>query len=110
MSDYFNVGPCCICKREGPSVRNLIAHNYEAPQENTGWGCVVCELRNDGAMSVICDQCLKLWQKDEAEIEFIIDGWPAEKKRMPIDQFEKVPFKHDEEKHAHLDGFIEGSK
>lgn len=103
MSDYFSVGPCCRCgKKGGPDVRQIIALSFEAPQENTGWGCIVCDLPNNGAVAVVCDSCLDLCLKNSAEIKFVLDGWPAEGKRLPIDQLEKKHFDHDHKKHPEL--------
>ncbi len=102
MKNYFNVGPCCKCGKEGPGVRQIIALDFEAPQANTGWGCLGCGLPNNGAVAVVCDSCLDSCLKNADEIKFVLDGWPAEKKRLPIDQFKKVPFEHDVKKHPEL--------
>lgn len=106
MSDHFDMGPCCICGKKGPKVRNFVALDFEAPQEKTGWGCLQCDLPPNGAMAVVCDSCFNACNREHGkmagEIKFVIDGWPAEKKRFPVDQLEKKPFAHDDSKHPEL--------
>lgn len=95
-----DVGPCCSCGGL-ENVRNFIMLDYEAPVKGTGWGCVVCNLPLDGATAVICDGCLeKAWAPNgqlgaEDTLHYVIEGRAEEKRRLPIEQLEKIPFGHD---------------
>lgn len=95
---YFmeiDLGTCCACGKTGPSVRNIVALPYKAPQPGTGWGCSVCELPLDGAFAVVCDHCMQV----RTPLQFVVDGLVADKGRAPIDQVSE-PFKHDNLRHA----------
>ena len=52
-------GSCCACGKSDRTVRNMIALKKRAPVPGTGWGCAQCGLPADGAMAVICDECLR---------------------------------------------------
>lgn len=86
----LDLGACCACGREGDDVRNLIMLDYESPTPGNGWGCFQCNLPMNGATAVVCDGCMK----GNASIRFVIDGMPANKQRVDVDAFEKVPFVH----------------
>lgn len=93
-----DLGPCCICGQPGPTVRTLIALPQKAPVPGTGWGCIVCDLPNDGAVAVACDACLEA----EAEITEACHGYPGEGRRMAVTGLIKGAFKHDLTKHPEL--------
>jgi hypothetical protein len=85
-----DLGACCCC--EGTkNVRNIICHPFRAPIGGRGWGCVVCGLQSDGAISVICDDCLH----SKAEITKVCAGYPAENVRVGIETVSQDPFEHD---------------
>ncbi len=65
-----------------------------APVPGTGWGCLVCGLPNDGAIAVVCDNCLEA----EAEILEVCHGHPHEGRRMALSVINE-PFEHDPAKH-----------
>ena len=65
-----------------------------APVPGTGWGCLVCGLPNDGAIAVVCDNCLEA----ETEILEVCHGHPHEGRRMALSVINE-PFEHDPAKH-----------
>jgi hypothetical protein len=69
--------------------------DQEAPLPGSGWGCVVCDLPPNGAMVVLCDECLR----DNALPHFVVYGPIGHKQRMPIDELKRVPFVHDLSRH-----------
>ena len=86
------MGPCCSCEKEDETVRNLMMMEFRAPVPGTGWGCTVCNLPRDGAVAVICDECLE----GKAQITQIIVGFPAEGTRQRFVDTDKLEeFKHD---------------
>lgn len=89
MNDV-DLGPCCACGKNGPFVRNIVCLPYAAPESGAGWGCLQCHLPMDGAVAVLCDECLET----NADIKFVIVGKPAEGRRMLLDELEKRPFDH----------------
>jgi hypothetical protein len=82
-----DLGPCCACRgASGKSTRNLIMLEQLSPLTGHGWGCVYpgCELPPNGALAVICDECLKL----DRPLVDACRGYPAEEGRVPIDALE----------------------
>ena len=96
----YDVGPCCACECEGPTVRNVIMLHVRAPQPGTGWGCLVCHLARDGALAVLCDACLGARPGQFArEPRFACDGYLTESRsRAPIESL-REPWRHDEALH-----------
>ena len=89
------LGSCCVCGTfEG--VTNLITLHQRAPVPGTGWGCFLCQLPEDGAVAVTCDQCLRL------KLVWACHGYPHEGKRVPIESLEGE-FDHDHELHRRHD-------
>jgi hypothetical protein len=73
---------------------------FRAPFQGKGWGCFVCGLSSDGAMAVICDDCLTI---NDQNLEFIIYGSIMDGFRVPMPpKEEEVPFDHDLTKHSEL--------
>lgn len=96
-----SLGRCCICETtEG--VRNLIMLNRKCPIPGHGWGCVVCNLPPDGAMAVLCDTCLDIYEKDESALKFACKGYPAKDGRVPISELQGN-HEHDHSKHRRDD-------
>jgi len=83
------IGPCCACGLTR-NVRNVIMLDKRAPIAGTGWGCVVCGLPSDGAVAVVCDDCLD----EEAPLKFICKGYASQGDRAPIETATE-PFGHD---------------
>jgi hypothetical protein len=90
-------GPCCACGKPFPadSNVNLCFMDFRAPQPGTGWGCVVCGLPNDGAISVLCDACIARTDR----VRMVCDGNPLGSGRLPRERAVVVPFAHDRKKH-----------
>lgn len=89
MSDD-DLGPCCACGKEGPDVRNILCLHQKGPTPGKGWGCFTCGLPPDGAVAVLCDDCLA---NAAVEIRFVCLGWPREG-RIPIEDLPFEPFDH----------------
>lgn len=86
-------GECCACRCAGSAnnpVRNVVMHEFRAPIAGKGWGCVVCQLPLDGAVSVICDRC----RDTEVEVVDVCSGYPAENVRVAFRLMDKTPFAH----------------
>lgn len=75
-----DLGPCCACGIEGPSVRTLVSLPRKAPKPGTGWLCTSCELPADGALAVVCAACLDAGRPPI----YACDGYPSEGKRIRI--------------------------
>ena len=88
-----DLGDCCACGRGGKSVKNLVALEYQTLTPGKGWGCVVCNIPSDGAIAVVCDDCLERLLKNENIIKHAIYGYATEKKRCDIKTL-KEPFRH----------------
>lgn len=92
----MDFGPCCACGREGEGihVQNIIMLGQKAPTPGTGWACFQCGQPSDGAVSVVCNDCLNIGRP----IRFAIDGYPKDKKRVPVESL-KGEHEHDMSKH-----------
>lgn len=102
-TELLPVGSCCMClKSESPTVRNFITVEKLAPVPGTGWGCAVCRLPSDGAVAVVCDECLPKLQAGE-ELKEVILGFPAYRERFPYTKLEGN-FKHTQELHERSGG------
>lgn len=101
MSDVnTDLGTCCICGGKN-RVRNVIQLEQKSPTPGCGWGCIICELPPDGAVSVVCDECLdsqeKLMHAGE-RLLYACKGFPATGGRVPIGEL-RGEHKHDMSKH-----------
>lgn len=76
-NEYPHLGSCCACRLFKPDVRNVLCLGFKAPLAGTGWGCVQCGLALDGAVAVVCDDCLEM----AAPLQEICHGFPAERQR-----------------------------
>jgi hypothetical protein len=96
QNTLFDLGPCCACAGldASGSVRNIIMLNVKGTLPGYGWGCFVCGLSTDGAVAVICDECLE----SKVEIRFAVDGKLEDKKRIPRGEL-KEPHQHDMSMH-----------
>ena len=92
-----SLGSCCICETYF-GVRNIVMLDRRAPIAGHGWGCVVCGLPSDGAVAVLCDGCLELFQAGGVCL-FACRGYPAKDGRVPFADLSPEPFGHDEAKH-----------
>lgn len=87
----MKLGPCCGCERDDKSVRNIVMIARPAPVPGTGWGCVVCNLPMNGAIAVMCDDCMDTG----IEPTFVCDGFPEKRGRARFDQCAPDVFEHD---------------
>ena len=99
FDDSPDLGPCCACGKEGPDVRNIIMLPRRARVQGTGWGCIVCDLPNDGASVVVCDACLA----DGKRFKWAVDGYMADRGRIPIENLPEGSIEHDLKAHAEFD-------
>lgn len=92
-----NLGRCCACGKEGPDVRNIIALPLRAPVPGTGWGCFVCGLPSNGAVAVLCDDCLDLAE----DVRYACVGYAGQNRRLPL-RLLAGPFEHIRSRHEPL--------
>ena len=93
--DAVRLGSCCTCgTAEG--VRNIVTLHRPAPMPGTGWGCVVCNLPNDGAVAVLCDACL------DRPIRSVCVGYADQDQRLAINELAPGAFEHNERAHLAL--------
>lgn len=91
-----SLGTCCLCETDR-NVRNILALPKKSPTPGTGWGCAVCDLPADGAMAVVCDDCLKLIEGG-ARPKFACRGTAGVDGRVRIEEL-TGEHAHDQEKH-----------
>ena len=93
-------GCCCICEST-QNVNNLIQLDYKVESES-GWGCMRCGLKAEGAMAIICDDCVEKHGHEpdlEAKIKLLMDGT----KRIPVPPVkDRVPHGHDLSRHPEV--------
>jgi hypothetical protein len=100
--DNPDLGPCCICEIEGPQVRNIIMLNQLSPIPGKGWGCFACGLPRNGAVAVVCDDCLDgFGDLVVSELRFACRGYPGKDGRVPIEEL-TGEFDHNVLKHPEL--------
>jgi hypothetical protein len=93
LDDGPALGPCCNCGRPG-RVGTIAMLDRRSPTPGRGWGCVVCNLPSDGAIAVLCDDCLDVWPP-----KFVCTGYPAVDGRTPYAWLSPETFEHDRSKH-----------
>lgn len=99
MEEKLDLGPCCACGGT-ENVRNVMMLDRKGPTPGKGWGCFVCDLPLDGAVAVLCDDCLEA----KAEIRFVCGGYPSQDGRVLIEDLPDGPFGHDLSVHFNVDG------
>ena len=80
--EQASLGTCCIC-RSLENVFNIINLPYRTFIPGTGWGNVECSLPADGAIAVICNDCMQ----DGFDIESLQDvvyDYAFQKQRKPF--------------------------
>ena len=78
----LDLGPCCACSREGSEVRTLLMLDRKAHIPGTGWGNAAAGLPADGAIAVLCDNCLETG----SELTQVVYGFVASKERRPLEE------------------------
>ena len=76
----LDLGACCACGRSDILVRNIVMLDQRAPVPGTGWGCLLCDLTPDGALSVLCDDCIA----QNNQPVFAVFGFLADHRRIPV--------------------------
>ncbi|MCV3215115.1 hypothetical protein OGM63_16610 [Plectonema radiosum NIES-515] len=93
--DYYSdeepldLGACCACGKT-EKVENILTINKRAPIPGTGWSCVVCGLPYDGAVTVMCDDCV-VGNKEPKEVCY---GYVKDKKRISYTALSEEEFNH----------------
>lgn len=95
MSAAYEVrfaGPCCACRREDVRLRNVVCMTFRAPVGalGKGWGCVVCAIPTDGALAVVCDECMTA----KRPIVDVCAGYARDPERTPAEPLRAIPWSH----------------
>jgi len=94
-ADDIDLGTCCACGG-ADRVLSILMLNYRAPIAGTGWGCAVCDLAPDGAIAVLCDDCVN----HDRPLQFVVEGFlKGGGKRAPYASILDRRFDHDPAKH-----------
>ena len=92
-------GPCCACEKAGPH-RNIVMMHFTSPIEGVGWGCVICGLPADGAVAVLCDDCIEEGRQHQGdEIKSVVLGYPENGERIGVDEYQHRDFDHSPDLH-----------
>jgi hypothetical protein len=101
-----DLGPCCCCGRaQDGTVRTLVMLTFRAPAGYVGWGCLVCRLPSEGASAVVCDACMEQYRNVDLRerLKWIQGGhYAADRIRVPLEGFARVPHDHDLNKHPEV--------
>ncbi len=93
-----DLGDCCHCgSRDG--VTNIVMLDRRAPVAGTGWGCIVCGLPFDGAIAVICGECVQAVATGKTTPKNVCWGFPGDRARFAYADLPPGEFAHDEAKH-----------
>lgn len=87
----LDLGACCGCGCN--QAQNILTLGKKALIPGTGWGCVVCGLPFDGAIAVVCDDCLVQIQEGKEVLKQAVFGNTLDKQRCDINVLTK-DFKH----------------
>jgi hypothetical protein len=88
-----------VCGQENDSVRTMIYLPFRAPLAGTGWCCGMCRTDYDGAIAVLCDECLE--RKDPiAQLRWVVCGPIHSLERIAIEDAPRERIEHDVEQHA----------
>lgn len=101
LSQSETLGPCCNCEATA-GVRNIVSLHKKSPIPGRGWGCLVCGLPMDGAITVLCDGCLAKFHQRGEEPRLACRGYPAHDGRVPIGELTGT-HQHDMRKHCDED-------
>lgn len=98
-AESFNLGTCCICG-SSENVLNVVCLPFKTKTAGFGWGCFECGLPNDGAVSVLCEDCLGKYENG-TPLKYAVDGYPFENRRVPVEELTEL-FYHDISKHREI--------
>ena len=91
-----NLGPCCVCEST-VGVTSMVMLPVKGMMPGHGWGCVVCGLRANGAVAVLCGECIR------KQPVYACRGYPGTDGRIPVADL-RTPQMHDASKHLELSG------
>ncbi|MBD2519939.1 hypothetical protein H6G93_34360 [Nostoc sp. FACHB-973] len=82
----LDLGVCCGCGTTDSRVQNILTLQKKALVPGTGWSCFVCGIPADGAVAVVCDQCLAQLEQGQEILKQAVLGHPLGKQRCDIAQ------------------------
>jgi len=80
-------------------MRSIGMVPFKGPSPGKGWGCFQCGLPSDGAVVVVCDDCVEL----EGDPVLACADYPKSPDRVEMSSL-TIPFEHDLTKHPELSG------
>ena len=100
MDEYY--GSCCVCEKPDTEL-NVFQMDYKNPvPSESAWGCFTCNLPMEGAVAVVCDECVEAFPDEEIwdKILFLMDGAT---RRIPVpDVKDRISHEHDLSEHPEL--------
>ncbi|MEH2067866.1 MAG: hypothetical protein V7K47_06820 [Nostoc sp.] len=95
----LDLGPCCGCGSTEVRAQNILTLDKKAPVPGTGWSCMVCGIPADGAIAVVCDECLAQLKQGHEVLKYAVYGDALDKLRCNIHElteaFEHKNISHD---------------
>jgi hypothetical protein len=90
--DGLPIMECHACGKRDETVLNFYSHDFKGPPGAGGWGCFICDLEPDGALSIVCNEC---HEKNKFP-RYIFAGAPFVKPYEKIDltTFKQIPHRH----------------
>ena len=92
-----DIGRCCVCQSTTTILMNIVMLPLVGTIPGRGWGCVTCGLPYDGAVALVCPECMG------KEPVYACRGFPDQEGRDPIADL-VTPHTHDVLKHLNLPG------
>lgn len=91
-------GACCACLLRKPveQVQTLVLIDRRTPYGD-GWGCLQCHLPEEGAIAVLCNECVE----GQVQIRQFIKGKVLSHERAPFAELTE-PFEHRPAYHPEL--------
>lgn len=97
VAEAPDFGPCCACLCSDKPALGVVMLPLRAGIPGTGWGCVSCNLPQDGAVAVMCESCIA----GKSALQMVCEGFVTEKGRRPISDLSSEPFDHTKPKEEH---------
>ncbi|RCJ34623.1 hypothetical protein A6769_22095 [Nostoc punctiforme NIES-2108] len=83
----LDLGACCGCGTTNNSlVRNILTLHKKALVAGTGWECFICGIPANGAIAVVCDDCLAQLEEGKEVLKQAVYGDVLDKQRCDIAQ------------------------
>ena len=96
------IGECCACRRRDVR-RHIVLLNCLAPVSGTGWGCLVCNMPNDGGLGLVCSRCVAKGRNKAMHMMLIVSGYVMDDHLIDAAPWREKPFDHDLEVHDFLE-------